>query len=94
MDKELVAVKTINPDCIANFSVFKHVRLPPFIPVRFSDGTPPETVHQCGYVEAIAPSERRKFPWVRLRFSPFLACVPLDGQREPIRLLAQSSRRG
>ena len=26
---QLVAIKTITPDCIDNFNAFKHVRLPP-----------------------------------------------------------------
>ena len=92
MDGRLVAVKTINPDCITNFNVFKCVRLPPFIPVRVSDGIPPEIAHRCGYLEAITTSERCQFPWVRFRFSSFLPRVPLDGQWEPTRLLAPSSR--
>ena len=90
--RQLVAVKTINPDCITGFNVFKRVRIPPFLSVRFSDGVPPGTVHQCGYVEAITASESGQFPWVRFRFSSFLPRVPLDGQREPIRLLGPSSK--
>ena len=92
MDGELVAVKTINPDCIADFDAFKRVRLPRFLPLMLSDGIPPETVHQCGYVEAIATSERGQFAWIRFRFSSFLPRVPLNVQREPIWLLARSSR--
>ena len=94
MNGQLVAVKTINPDCIADLSAFKRVRLSPFLPVELSDGIPPETVHQCGHVEATATSERGQFPWVQFRFSSFLPRVPLDDQWQPIRLLAPSSRCG
>ena len=96
IDGHLVAVKTIDPECIDNFSAFKHVRLPfpssssllmsPYV------GALSETVHQCGHLEAATTSECGEFPWVRLQLSPLLPRIPLDSQREPFRLLERSSR--
>ena len=86
MDGKLVAVKAISPDCIENLDTFKRVRLSvsstnlSLMPV--SVGILTEIVDQWNHVEAIATSERRLFPWVRLSRSSFLPCIPLDVQRE------------
>ena len=96
IDGNMVVVKTINHDCIDNFSAFKNVR-PPFFPehplsTQFSVRVYAETVYQRGHVEATATSKCNQFPRVRFRLPSFLPCVPLDAQREFVRVLARAPR--
>ena len=88
MDGKLVAVKTISPDYIENSDTFKRVRPPPsktsLIDPIF--GAPTETVHEWGRVEAITAPKCAQFSRVLLRRSSFLPCIPLDVQRELVRL--------
>ena len=86
IDGNMVTVKTINPDCIANFSAFKRVRLSPslkrLLSTSFSVWVIAEPMHQSGHVETTTTSKCGWFPWVRFRLPPFLPCIPLDVQRE------------
>ena len=95
IDGQLVAVKTIGLDCITDFRVFKHVRPSPLPkrPLSTSRSTwaRTATVHQRDHVETTTTSECCQFPWVWVRFPSFLPCIPLDVQRQPVRLLAQAS---
>lgn len=88
VDGRLVAVKTINSDCITNFNAFKRVRPFPspthLLSTSFVICVFTETVHQWDHVEAITTSECDQFPWLRLRFPSVLPCISLDVQRESV----------
>ena len=85
IDGKIVAVKTINPDCIENLNAYKHVRLSPspkrLLSTPFSVWVIAEPMHQCGHVETTTTSKRGWFLWVRLRLPSFFPRVCLDAQR-------------
>jgi len=92
MDGRLVAVKTISPDRVENFNTFNRVRLPPpksLLSMSFIFGALAETVREWDYVEAITASKCGQLPWVCLRRSSLLPCIPLDVQRELARICAR-----
>ena len=92
----MVAVKTINPESIENFNAFKRVRLPSsqkhLLSTQLSVWVHPEAVQQRGHMEATTISKCSRFPWVRLRLPSILSRLPLDVQRQFVRVLARAPR--
>ena len=90
MDGRLVAVKTINPDCIENPDAFKRVRRFPspnhFLSMPVYLRVLAEAVHRRGDVEATKTSECGQLSWVQLQLFSHLPRIPLDVQWEFVQL--------
>ena len=93
MHGKLVAVKTINLDCVEDFYAFKYVRLTPCskcLLTSVSVWTLIEIVHQCDHVETTTTSKCGQFPRARFRLSSDLSRISLDFQRELDHLCARA----
>ena len=93
MHGKLVAVKTINLDCVEDFYAFKYVRLTPCLKcllTSVSVWTLIEIVHQCDHMETTTTPKCGQFPWARFRLSSYLSRISLDFQRELDHLCARA----
>ena len=78
IDGQLVAVKTINPDCIDNFNGFKHVRLPPST----------QLPRRCSLIGSFQKLYTNAVMWKRLRHPNVVSFLGFDSDCPPFSLVS------